>query len=30
LGALPADRRTKVERRTAEIVEEVLTLRQLR
>jgi hypothetical protein len=30
LVALPADRRAKVERRTAEIVEEELTLRQLR
>jgi hypothetical protein len=30
LAALPAERRAKVERRTAEIVDEELTLRQLR
>jgi hypothetical protein len=30
LAALPAERRAKVERRTAEIIEEELILRQLR
>ncbi len=30
LAALPAERRARVERRTAEIIEEELTLRQLR